>query len=91
MSDPIAKAERSKVKDIRQGGIQQREYLRPVSKKDKPIIVEFRWKQEKHRLYFPESMKTWRKFGNYRTLEIANKVMAEQERKHGLYEMRIKE
>lgn len=86
MSDPCAKAARAKIKTIRQGGIDQKERLRAISKKDKPFIVEYSWKS------FSYGWRNiWPKKGAYRSLAEAEKVMRDLERKRpGFYKTRLR-
>lgn len=72
MSDPVAKAERSKAKDARQTPAPDK-VPRSKSKKDKPWRVESRggWLRSTG----------WIRHGDYRTREIAEKVISDEQRK----------
>ena len=73
MSNPVAKAERSKAKDARQQPAPD-VVPRSKSKKDKP------WRVDGFGGWLFRRNKWWR-VGDYRTREIAEKVIAEMERK----------
>lgn len=87
MSNPRAKAEQSRHKTIRQGGIDQRERLRGVSKKRRPVVVEYRhtddWPFAKTMPF--QRQKEWRKYGAYRNTQEAEKAMRDFKRKEARY------
>ncbi len=86
MSNPRAKAERSKTKDLRQMPVQDKR-IKSRSKKKKPVVVEYRWRYP----VWKWMGKGWSTFGRYRSIEIAEEVMNNQERKApGQCEMRIR-
>ena len=87
MADAYWKAYRAKIKDIKQGGADQRERLRHVSKKDKPFIVMYRWTNGGPFGRWHD----WMKLGSYRTRKIAEQVIKDAQRKHDRYEMYIVE
>lgn len=88
MSNPRAKAERSRAKDARQGGTDQRGVGRK-NKRDRTVVVEYKWTETGplSRLF---SCKDWRKFGAYRTEKEAQEVIEIMMRKRPYYEMRIR-
>jgi hypothetical protein len=88
VSDPRTKAERSAAKDRRQMPASDEPRIKGKSKRHAPVIVEAKWIHRAFMLMDQE----FRKYGSYRTREIAEKVIADQERKHpGLHEFRIRE
>ncbi len=64
---------------------------RPVngkSGKDKPVIVQFRWRKNEP---FGRILKsTWRKAGSYRDMDTALATMGKQAAKHPYFEYRLK-
>ena len=89
MSDPQAKAERSKAKDNRQTPASD-DQKPQRSKKDKPIVVEC-----KRLTPLPPSLlflgNDWVFYGRYRDIKTANEVIAREKRKNpDRYEMRIR-
>ena len=88
MSDPRAKAERSKAKDARQIPLQEKKTKRSPSKKDKPIIVQFRYLDPSLSIF--GWFKDWVQLGKYKDIETANQVIKNDKRKHqNGYEYRI--
>ena len=76
MSDPRAKAERSKAKDIRQGVVDQREGLPKKKKKiDKPYSVWTYWR-------FLRKNEPWERY-KCATLEQAKKLLDKELRSWG--------
>lgn len=76
-------------KAARQGIVDQRPLV-PKAKKDRPVIVQSR---RHKRCALPQSLVSleWRKWGSYRTVEEAQKVIDLQSRKLSeLWEFRIK-
>lgn len=93
MSDPIAKKERSKAKDLRQSPAPEKQKFRKnrKRKKDKPFIVEQKWSQDSVVSSFkPDWINVWSKFGSYATLQEAERVVELQSRKYSFCEFRIK-
>lgn len=93
MSDPVAKAERSKAKDLRQSPAPEKQKFRKnrKRKKDKPYIVEEKWNFDSLTASFnPDWGNTWRKFGAYTTLEEAERVAEKQSLKYSFCEFRVK-
>ena len=86
MSDKVAKARRSKVKDERQ--MQAPDNVKPRrSKKKKPFVVKYRWINPPFNF---DWMLSWGNMGRYRNIADAEKAMATQEKKHpGRYEMKL--
>lgn len=84
MSDPIAKAERSKAKDERQMPAPDAK-PKHKAKKAKPWRVDYRWKDETHGFY----AHGWAKFGCYRTQKEAEKAIRDNARKYGTYKYRV--
>ena len=76
MADPIAKAERAKIKDIRQGK-GQKENLRSRSKKYKPYALFYM----RRRPIFNYGKK-WRKWNTYRNQDEILKAIKDINRKH---------
>lgn len=86
MSNPIAKAERSKAKDLRQGITQQKERF-SRSKKTRPVAIMAKLVKP---IWAIRDGKEWYRFGSYRTAEEAEKVIADCHRKYpGFYEFKI--
>lgn len=81
MSDPRAKAERSKAKDARQIPVLDKETKRKPSKKIKPFTVMYKWVKPTWFKWAHD----WRLMGRYRTKEIAEKAISDSERKHPDY------
>lgn len=79
MSNPISKQERSKAKDARQMPAPDIKPKRKPGKKDKPFIVMYKWVKP---ILFSDWGKTWTKLGEYRTREIAEKVISDDRRKY---------
>lgn len=77
-------------KAARAGIVEQRP-VRPVAKKERPVVVEY----TRHpRCPLPVSLvsREWRKWGSYRTVEEAQRVVELQARKHSdLWEFRVKD
>ena len=93
MSDPVAKAERSKAKDLRQSPAPEKQKFRKnrKRKKDKPYIVEEMWLSNSvASLFTPDWINVWAKFGSYATLEEAERVAAKQSLKYNSCEYRVK-
>lgn len=87
MSCPIAKAQRSKFKDARQSPAPEKRMKGKRSKKNKPFIVEYRWNYGSI-----SRRKAWMKWGAYKTLEIAEKVISDAKRKYpDTFEIRLKD
>ncbi|VWC90128.1 hypothetical protein BLA17378_04511 [Burkholderia aenigmatica] len=82
----------NRAKAAREGIIEQRP-ARKGGKKNTPVVVEYRtsesflvnchWANEAFD-------REWRRWGNYRTIEEAEKMIADQKRKRDLWEFRIK-
>ena len=85
MSDPAAKAYRSKIKTVRQGGADQKEFRprsRPRRREMKPWTLVYRliWNVNGgHRLL---ALLMWHRLGSYKTEAEADKVLAKHLRKH---------
>lgn len=93
MSDPVAKAERSKAKDLRQSPAPEKQKFRKnrKRKKDKPYVVEEKWRFDSLTASFnPDWVNVWRKFGAYATLEEAERVASKQRLKYSFCEYRVK-
>jgi hypothetical protein len=89
VSNPIAKAKRSKAKDIRQGLTDQRP-VGTVSKRARPILVEYRIHPNCQFPFFRCWQKGWSNYKRYRTLQEAQKAISDHVRKHpNFYEFRI--
>lgn len=60
------------------------------NKREKPVVVQYRWRPDSWiGTHWPKGNK-WGKFGAYRDMETAEKAMADSKRKRDLYEFRIK-
>lgn len=80
-------AEKLNIKDEKRKPLPDRKTPKSKSKKNKPWIVEWRSaRKEKHWLYF----RNWTKFGKYRTIEEAERVIDIQTRKDKNWEYRLK-
>lgn len=79
-----------KAKAIRQGAVDEPRGVRQKSNKDKPFVLESRWVGRIAGLCGPDQK--WTKHGEYRTREIAQKVIDDHKRKHngGFYEFRFR-
>jgi len=92
LSDPVYKKQRSKAKDARQAPTPECCPPRSRSKKDKPVIVEWRMNEatretlDGHFLRWAE----WRKFGRYRNEQEAQAVVDNKNRSLDGWEFRIK-
>ena len=91
MSDPVTKAARSKVKDLRQSPAPEKQKFRKSRKrkKDKPSIVERMWLSNSAAGLFT-SVDVWQKFSAYATLEEAERVASKQRLKYSFCEYRVK-
>lgn len=87
MSDPTAKAARSKAKDARQEPAPDAK-PKHVSKKARPWRVDYKWNIDKRETFLGWSS-TWSKFGAYRTKEEAETAIKNDQRKCGWYDYRI--
>ena len=87
MSDPIVKAEYAAYKDFKQAPAEDGSVQQKRAKKAKPVRVEYRVKQGLDSLFGNE----WALAGKYKDVETARKVIAQQERKTGYFEYRIKD
>lgn len=76
----------------KRAGIVEQRQVRSVSKKAKPITVEYRRSPKQRDDGLFRRFTDWRKWSNYRTVGEAEKVIANQLRKYpDLWEFRIKE
>lgn len=89
MSDPKAKAERSKAKDARQMPAPGIVPKRKPSKKHNPWRVEYKWSESKRLARMFSWAHEWPTFGKYRTEEEARAAIEKDKRKHDYYEYRI--
>lgn len=89
MSDPTAKAERSKAKDLRQMRIPDGAVSAWKLRKKKPFIVRYKWvNPPRHELF--KCLRNWITMGRYRKLSDAQKAMESTESKNpGKYEMKL--
>ena len=88
MSNKRVKSERSKAKDARQMPAQDKE-TRSRSKKDKPIRVLCRFKEDHPFYKFFGDGNDWRIFGRYRDEETAETAIRNDKRKSDMYEYKI--
>jgi hypothetical protein len=80
----------NEAKAARQGIVEQRP-ARPVAKKEKPFMVEYRRHPRQADCGLFRRFTEWRKWGNYRTADEAQKVIDLQTRKHPtLWQFRLK-
>ncbi|KWN80857.1 hypothetical protein WM24_23780 [Burkholderia ubonensis] len=79
----------NRAKAAREGIVEQCP-VRKGAKKDKPIIVEYCAAKKWAARIDPIIDREWRRWGSYRTVEEAEKMIAGQKRKHDLFEFRIK-
>lgn len=87
--NPLHKAERSKIKTIRQGGIDQRENTRARSKKAKPYTVYYKFIWPDGPGWRPPWADSWHVKGHYRTQGVAETVIGNMNRKYlGRYKFR---
>ncbi|MBR8182105.1 hypothetical protein KDW54_06795 [Burkholderia ambifaria] len=81
----------NRAKAAREGIVEQRPQ-RKGSKKDKPVIVEYRTTKAWIARLDPKMSifdREWRRWGSYRTVEEAEKMITAQKRKRDLWEFRI--
>lgn len=59
--------------------------------KARPVVVEYRWKAVTPGMEsLMKDWDVWRKYKTYRTLDEAQKMIEQQERKQSYYEFRIR-
>jgi hypothetical protein len=77
-------------KAARRGLVEQRPVSTKSKKKAKPVLLEYRRDRDNKFLRVLKWDRDWHRFNTYRTVEEAEKVMADQLRKHpGLWEFRV--
>ena len=87
MSDAMVKAEKSKAKDERQS-LAPENVPPQKGKKKKPIIIEYKWNNPSFDFIDNQG---WSKWGAYRNIEIAERVIKDEKRKHpDTFELRIR-
>jgi len=91
MSDPVAKAERSRAKDARQSP--PPEYRpRGGGKKHRPVKVMAKWDGDWAGMRRLSGLPDWFTYGRYRTVREARAALENCQRKHpGFYEFKIVE